>query len=82
MAISGLTKYGYITDAKRIAQKWVDSNQNILEETGKLTEKIDVVTGGLPKEVGDKYPTQSGFLWTNGVVAWALTDVLNLKISR
>ncbi len=80
MSISGLLKYGYINDATRLGEKWVESNLRIYEASTKLIEKIDVVTGSLPEERGDKYPTQEGFLWTNGVVAWVLTDVLGIPL--
>lgn len=33
-------------------------------------------TGDSPVETGDKYVTQQGFLWTNGVYFWAVTEIL------
>jgi alpha,alpha-trehalase len=81
-AISGLQKYGFQNEAQRLAFKWVRTVDNIYQETGKIIEKIDAVRGGVPVETGDKYPTQDGFLWTNGVYAWALTDVLKIQPVR
>ncbi len=78
-AISGLKKYGFAPDSIRLAEKWVSTVDNIFNETGKTIEKIDAVQGGVPSESGDKYPTQDGFLWTNGVYVWAITDILNIK---
>ena len=65
IVISGLRRYGYTTDADRIAKKWLDCNNKVFASTGKLWEKYDVVRCdvGLP----GRYPTQSGFGWTNGV---------------
>lgn len=79
-AISGLMKNGFKEDAQRVAQKWVRSVDRIYQETGKVIEKIDAVRGGVPHEAGDKYPTQDGFLWTNGVYMWSLTDILQLPL--
>jgi alpha,alpha-trehalase len=81
-AIEGLSKYGFAGDAKRLAQKWVDSIDRIYLQTGKIFEKIDAVTGDLPVEDGGKYPTQEGFLWTNGVYAWAITDILGFELIK
>ncbi len=78
-AISGLKKYGFALDAIRLAEKWVSTVDNIFHETGKTIEKIDAIQGGVPSESGDKYPTQDGFLWTNGVYVWAVTYILNIK---
>lgn len=79
-AIDGLRKYGFHTDAHRLAQKWVETVDRIFQRTGKIIEKIDATTGDVPIENGDKYPTQDGFLWTNGVYVWALTDVLKVEL--
>ncbi|UYL08636.1 alpha,alpha-trehalase [Bdellovibrio sp. SKB1291214] len=79
-AISGALKYGYQKEGVRLAGKWVQSVETIYQETGKVIEKIDAVRGGVPHEAGDKYPTQDGFLWTNGVYVWALTNVLKVPI--
>ncbi len=78
-AISGLKKYAFVPDAIRLAEKWVSTVDIIFHETGKTIEKIDAVQSGVPSESGDKYPTQDGFLWTNGVYVWAITDILNIK---
>ena len=45
-----------------------------------INKKIDAKEGDIPVETGDKYPTQDGFLWTNGVYMWALTHVLGVKL--
>jgi alpha,alpha-trehalase len=67
IVVKGLLNYGYVEDAERIARKWVDMNVKLFHETGKFWEKYNVVT----REIGvfnpDRYPTQSGFGWTNAI---------------
>jgi alpha,alpha-trehalase len=67
IVIRGLLNYGYKNEAERIAKKWLDMNHDLFLSTGKFWEKHNVVT----KDVGvfnpDRYPTQSGFGWTNAV---------------
>jgi alpha,alpha-trehalase len=81
-AISGLRRYGFLGDAVRLAAKWVRTIDRAYSATGKIIEKIDAVRGAAPVEEGDKYVTQDGFLWTNGVYLWALTDILGVGINR
>lgn len=65
IVIKGLMNYGFEKDARRIALKFLDMNKKVYLKTGKLWEKYNVVKC----DVGDKdrYPTQSGFSWTNAV---------------
>jgi alpha,alpha-trehalase len=65
LVVKGLLNYGYRQDAERIAKKFLDLNKMIFEKTGKFWEKYNVVKC----DVGDpdRYPTQDGFAWTNGV---------------
>lgn len=79
-AIKGLRDYGFKEDAERIAHKWTEANERILKETGALWERIDVVRADKPEENGDKYRVQEGFLWTNSVYVWIMTDVFGLKL--
>jgi alpha,alpha-trehalase len=72
MAIQGLWSYGFLEDARRLARKWVDSLAAVHRQTGNFYEKIDVSTAQIPVENGAKYPTQTGFLWTNASFVWAL----------
>ncbi len=66
MAIMGLNNYGFTKDAKRIAGQWLELNDKVYHNTGKMMEKYNVVdinaTAG-----GGEYPLQDGFGWTNGV---------------
>ncbi len=66
LAVSeGLFNYGYNHLARRLICKWLSCNVKVFKETGFLWEKYEVVHGrvGVP----DRYPTQSGFGWTNAV---------------
>ncbi len=65
IVISGLAKYGFMDDANRLARKWLDLNNKIFTETKTLWEKYDVVAKTKGKD--GRYPTQSGFGWTNAV---------------
>jgi len=65
IVIKGLMNYGFRLEAMRLTKKYLDLNKNMLARTGKLWEKYDVVKGDTGQ--GDRYPTQSGFGWTNAV---------------
>lgn len=65
IVIKGLLNYGFRNDARRIAKKWLDMNAEVLEKTGVLWEKYNVVK--VSKGKCGRYPTQKGFGWTNGV---------------
>lgn len=65
IVIQGLINYGYKKDARRLAKKWLELNDKVFKETGKLWEKYNVVTGGIGQQ--GRYPNQTGFGWTNAV---------------
>jgi alpha,alpha-trehalase len=67
IVIKGLLNYGFRTDAKRIAKKWLDLNRKMYLRTGKFWEKYNVVTGKVGGHIQDRYQTQTGFGWTNAV---------------
>lgn len=66
IVVEGLEKYGYSTEAQRVAIKWLKTCNDWYRNTGHFQEKYNVVntkqnpTSGL-------YPSQTGFGWTNGV---------------
>ncbi|MGH7239019.1 MAG: trehalase family glycosidase, partial [Candidatus Saccharimonadales bacterium] len=62
---SGLLRYGYRDDARRLAKKWLDLNKKVFQRTGLFWEKYNVVDGDIGKE--GRYPSQTGFGWTNAV---------------
>lgn len=75
MAIAGLKQYSHHTEANRIAQKWVETNLRVYLEKGQFYEKLDLQRKNIPVEDGSKYPTQTGFLWTNASIVWALKQL-------
>lgn len=66
LVIKGLQRYGYHTDAKRIAMKWLKTNLNWFNKNHVFLEKYNVVVPDKPPAKG-VYPSQTGFGWTNAV---------------
>ena len=65
LAVIGLDKYGYVADAARIAEKYLDSVSAICGRTGQLWEKYNAVTGDI--DVKDEYAMPGDFMgWTAG----------------
>ena len=66
MAVVGLENYGFRRLAETIRNRWLQLNERVYAESGKMVEKYNVVDmtqrGG-----GGEYPLQDGFGWTNGV---------------
>ena len=68
IAISGLVRYGYAADAKRLAAKYCTTLETAFAKTGELWEKYDVTTGEVSVCKEYKTPTMLG--WTAGVYLW------------
>ncbi len=66
IAIKGLQNYGHNDLAKNIAKRWMQLNEKVFKNTGKMMEKYNVVSTDLLAG-GGEYPAQDGFGWTNGV---------------
>lgn len=66
ITIRGLAKYGHDDLAIEIANRWLNINKQVYEDTGKMMEKYNVVATDI-KAGGGEYPAQDGFGWTNGV---------------
>lgn len=66
MAVTGLARSGQIGLAKEIANRWLQLNEKVYKETGKLMEKYNVADLSKPAG-GGEYKAQDGFGWTNGV---------------
>ncbi|SFU39497.1 alpha,alpha-trehalase [Pustulibacterium marinum] len=66
MAVHGLLHYGYRDEAKEIITRWLDLNERVYKNTGKMMEKYNVEDMDLLSG-GGEYETQDGFGWTNGV---------------
>ncbi|MBN8578697.1 MAG: alpha,alpha-trehalase TreF [Cytophagales bacterium] len=66
MSYKGLLNYGFDDLAREVKTRWLQTNDRVYLETGKMTEKYNVYSthaeGG-----GGEYPNQDGFGWTNGV---------------
>jgi alpha,alpha-trehalase len=66
IAYKGIMKYGFFNLANTIKSRWMQTNEKVYAETGKMTEKYNVETPNI-KAGGGEYPNQDGFGWTNGV---------------
>ena len=66
LAMEGVRRYGRGDVADLARDRWLALNRRVYRQTGKMTEKYDVLdvqrTAG-----GGEYPNQDGFGWTNGV---------------
>jgi alpha,alpha-trehalase len=65
IVVSGLMKYGYEDEARRIATKWLDLVNGVFQTNRVNFEKYDVVHAR--RAIPDRYPDQAGFAWTNAV---------------
>lgn len=66
LAIEGVRRYGRDNLATTARTRWLALNRRVYRQTGKMTEKYDVVDPNRPAG-GGEYPTQDGFGWSNGV---------------
>ena len=66
MTYKGLKNYGHITLANELKNNWINTNEKVYAETGKMMEKYNVMDT-TTKAGGGEYPNQDGFGWTNGV---------------
>lgn len=66
VVVKALERYGYHTDARRIANKWLKTNLAWFNEHSVFLEKYNVVSPEKPPLKG-VYPSQTGFGWTNAV---------------
>jgi alpha,alpha-trehalase len=68
IAYKGLKQmpYGHRKLAEKIRNNWMQNNEKVFAETGKMMEKYNVADIQT-KAGGGEYPNQDGFGWTNGV---------------
>jgi alpha,alpha-trehalase len=68
VAFKGLNRVPYLHCdlAQKIRTAWMQTNERIYAETGKMMEKYNVSESGT-NAAGGEYPNQDGFGWTNGV---------------
>jgi alpha,alpha-trehalase len=76
MVVKGLERYGYHSEARRIAQKWLKTNLEWFNTHGVFLEKYNVAQVGKPAQEG-VYPNQVGFGWTNAVFERLCQDYLD-----
>ena len=72
MIIAGLRRYGYDSDARRHAEKYVATAVNLFEKTGQLWEETDAETGEV---AGGEYAAAPMMGWSAGVFV-ACQDLL------
>ena len=66
LAIQGVRRYGRSDLADLARGRWLALNRRVYQQTGKMTEKYDVMD--LQRQAGGgEYPNQDGFGWSNGV---------------
>ena len=75
----GLIKYGYKSEAERIALKWLNLIFSIWKETNKLFEKYDVCKGTYNINKDKRYKNQEGFGWTNAVFKLLMSDMIKKR---
>lgn len=68
-AIAGLLRYGYIQEARRLAEKYVACVANSFDKTGNLWEKYNGVNGSV--DVIDEYKMPAMLGWTAGTFLYA-----------
>jgi alpha,alpha-trehalase len=73
VTITGLRNYGFDLPAEMIRSRWIDLNQKVYLNTGKMMEKYNVEDLSLSAG-GGEYPVQDGFGWSNGVLLKLLSE--------
>lgn len=68
IAAKGMERYGYKEEAEKIRKDFIRLVYDSWKKTGKIWEKYDGGFGSGEDVPFDRYPPQSGFGWTNGVV--------------
>ena len=66
MSYAGLRDYGFDAVAATIRERWMENNERVFANVGKLVEKYNVEDITL-EAGGGEYPVQDGFGWSNGV---------------
>jgi len=66
IGVYGLLRYKHNALALEVARRWLDLNEKVYHDEGKMMEKYNVIDPKV-KAGGGEYPNQDGFGWTNGV---------------
>lgn len=80
IVVSGLLRYGYVEDARRIAAKFCTCVEKVFAETGRLWEKYDVTKGEV--SVNKEYQSPSLLGWTAGAYLYCQEVCRDAKKSR
>ncbi|MFP4384346.1 MAG: trehalase family glycosidase [Spirochaetia bacterium] len=70
--IKGLLEYGFHSDARRLAEKYIRTADKLFEATGALWEKINAASG---KIGGGEYPAARMIGWSAGVYRFCQTVI-------
>ncbi len=65
--------YNHQSLAEKIRNNWMQNNEKVFAETGKMMEKYNV-SDTATNAGGGEYPNQDGFGWTNGVYLKFLSE--------
>lgn len=85
LAVQGLMRYGYQTEAQRLAEKFIALVVKDFQRCGSLLEKYDIeaCTGEVSEEIQYGYSTNEiGFGWTNGVFLELLSSLETTETTR
>jgi len=83
LAISGLRRYGYDTDADRISYEFVSMVADNFRRDGNIREKYNVVTRSSESHVALGYHMNVvGFGWTNAAILELLHDMPKEMVER
>lgn len=72
LAVEGLRRYGEKDLAALIARRWIGEDVRAYAASGVLREKYDIESGRAAG--GGEYVLQTGFGWTNGVLARLMAE--------
>lgn len=76
--VRGLERYEYQEQAKRIALRWLKTNNNWFTTHGVFLEKYNVIQP-TKHPVEGVYPSQTGFGWTNAIFERFCQDYIDQK---
>lgn len=82
IAVDAMNKAGMQDTATVLSRNWIEMVDRVHAEKGVILEKYDAERASSPVETGDKYVTQEGFLWSNGVYITLLRDQLGVVPQR
>jgi alpha,alpha-trehalase len=83
LAVDGLRRYGYNSDANRVSYKFLSTVLENYRREGTIREKYNVVTRSSESQVSAGYKVNVvGFGWTNGVFLQLLRELPQPQIEK